>query len=60
MSQRVSVAVRNAMVSNRYRYVPRMPRWFYSFVPFKVATGGGSALVSLYLLELGGNASTLA
>lgn len=59
MSQRVSVAVRNAMVSNRYRYVPRMPRWFYSFVPFKVATGGGSALVSLYLLELGGNASTV-
>ncbi|ACJ15789.1 Hypothetical permease [Thermococcus onnurineus NA1] len=59
MSQRVSVAVRNAMVSNRYRYVPRMPRWFYSFVPFKVATGGSSALVSLYLLELGGNASTV-
>ncbi|NJE42497.1 MFS transporter [Thermococcus sp. GR6] len=59
MSQRVSVAVRNAMVSNRYRYVPKMPRWFYSFVPFKVATGGSSALVSLYLLELGGNASTV-
>ncbi|NJE84882.1 MFS transporter [Thermococcus sp. CX2] len=59
MSQRVSVAVRNTMVSNRYRYVPKMPRWFYSFVPFKVATGGSSALVSLYLLELGGNASTV-
>ncbi|ASJ08692.1 MFS transporter permease [Thermococcus siculi] len=59
MSQRVAVAVRNATISNRYRYVPKMPGWFYSFVPFKVATGGSSALVSLYLLELGGNASTV-
>ena len=59
MSQRVATAVRNATVANRYRHVPRMPRWFYSFVPFKVATGGSSALVSLYLLELGGNASTV-
>ena len=59
MSQRVSVAVRNATVANRYRYVPKIPRWFYSFVPFKVATGGSSALVSLYLLELGGDASTV-
>ncbi|NJE62232.1 MFS transporter [Thermococcus sp. 21S7] len=59
MSQRVAVAVRNASVANRYRYIPKMPRWFYSFVPFKVATGGSSALVSLYLLELGGNASTV-
>ncbi|QDA30902.1 MFS transporter [Thermococcus indicus] len=59
MSQRVAVAVRNASVANRYRYIPKMPGWFYSFVPFKVATGGSSALVSLYLLELGGNASTV-
>ncbi|NJE01655.1 MFS transporter [Thermococcus sp. JdF3] len=59
MSQRVAIAVRNASVANRYRYIPKMPRWFYSFVPFKVATGGSSALVSLYLLELGGNASTV-
>lgn len=60
MSQRVAIAVRNASVSNRYRYVPRIPGWFYSFVPFKVATGGSSALVSLYILELGGgNASTV-
>ncbi|ASJ04130.1 MFS transporter [Thermococcus barossii] len=59
MSQRVAIAVRNASVANRYRYIPKIPRWFYSFVPFKVATGGSSALVSLYLLELGGNASTV-
>jgi len=59
MSQRVAIAVRNASVANRYRYIPKMPRWFYSFVPFKVATGGSSALVSLRLLELGGNASTV-
>ena len=59
MSQRVTVAVRNATVANRYRYIPSIPRWFYSFVPFKVATGGSSALVSLYLLELGGSASTV-
>ena len=59
MSQRVAVAVRNAAVANRYRYIPAVPRWFYSFVPFKVATGGSSALVSLYLLELGGNSSTV-
>ncbi|NJE09756.1 MFS transporter [Thermococcus sp. MAR1] len=59
MSQRVAIAVRNASVANRYRYIPKMPGWFYSFVPFKVATGGSSALVSLYLLELGGNASTV-
>ena len=59
MSQRVAVAVRNATVANRYRYIPPVPRWFHSFVPFKVATGGSSALVSLYLLELGGNASTV-
>ncbi|HDZ36445.1 MAG TPA: MFS transporter [Thermococcus sp.] len=59
MSQRVAVAVRNASVANRYRYIPKMPQWFYSFVPFKVATGGSSALVSLYLMELGGNASTV-
>ena len=59
MSQRVAVAVRNASIANRYRYIPKMPRWFYSFVPFKVATGGSSALVSLYLLELGGSASTV-
>ncbi|WP_457752034.1 MFS transporter [Thermococcus sp.] len=59
MSQRVATAVRNATVANRYRHVPRMPQWFYSFVPFKVATGGSSALVSLYILELGGNASTV-
>ncbi len=59
MSQRVAVAVRNATVANRYRYIPSIPRWFYSFVPFKVATGGSSALVCLYLLELGGSASTV-
>ncbi len=59
MSQRVAIAVRNASVANRYRYIPKMPGWFYSFVPFKVATGGSSVLVSLYLLELGGNASTV-
>ncbi|AFL94707.1 major facilitator superfamily permease 4 [Thermococcus cleftensis] len=59
MSQRVAIAVRNSTVANRYRYVPKMPRWFYSFVPFKVATGGSSALVSLYLLQLGGSASTV-
>ncbi len=59
MSQRVSTAVRSAAIANRYRHVPKMPRWFYSFVPFKVATGGSSALVSLYLLQLGGNASTV-
>ncbi len=59
MSQRVAVAVKNTAVANRYRYIPPIPRWFYSFVPFKVATGGSSALVSLYLLELGGSASTV-
>ncbi|WP_297520657.1 MFS transporter [Thermococcus sp.] len=59
MSQRVAVAVRNATVANRYRYIPSIPGWFYSFVPFKVATGGSSVLVSLYLLELGGSASTV-
>jgi len=59
MSQRVAVAVRNASVSVRYSRIPEVPRWFYSFVPFKVATGGSSALVSLYILELGGSASTV-
>ena len=59
MSQRVATAVRNAAIANRYRHIPKMPRWFYSFVPFKVATGGSSALVSLYLLQLGGGASTV-
>ncbi|NJE06322.1 MFS transporter [Thermococcus sp. M36] len=59
MSQRTAVAVRNATIANRYRYIPTIPRWFYSFVPFKVATGGSSALVSLYLLQLGGSASTV-
>ena len=59
MSQRVAVAVRNATVANRYRYIPSIPGWFYSFVPFKVATGGSSALMGLYLLELGGSASTV-
>ncbi|WP_297062821.1 MFS transporter [Thermococcus sp.] len=59
MSQRVAIAVRNASVSNRYSRIPEVPEWFYSFVPFKIATGGSSALVSLYLLELGGSASTV-
>ena len=59
MSQRVAVAVRNASVSGRYSKIPEVPRWFYSFVPFKIATGGSSALVSLYILELGGSASTV-
>lgn len=59
MSQRIAVAVRNATVSNRYRHIPGIPRWFYSFVPFKIATGGSSALVSLYLLQLGGDAASV-
>ena len=59
MSQRAATAVRTAAIANRYRHIPKMPRWFYSFVPFKVATGGSSALVSLYLLQLGGGASTV-
>ncbi|WP_048149764.1 MFS transporter [Palaeococcus ferrophilus] len=30
-------------------------RWFYSFIPFKVATGGSSVVIPLYVLALGGS-----
>ncbi|RKX50209.1 MAG: MFS transporter, partial [Thermotogae bacterium] len=26
----------------------QMPKWFYAFVPFKIATGGSSQVVPLY------------
>ncbi|KPU63895.1 MFS transporter permease [Thermococcus sp. EP1] len=37
----------------------KMPRWFYSFIPFKVATGGSSQIISLYALQLGAEAGEI-
>ena len=34
----------------------QMPRWFYAFVPFKIATGGSSQVIPLYAVDLGAGA----
>jgi len=34
----------------------QMPRWFYAFVPFKIATGGSSQVIPLYAIHLGAGA----
>ncbi|AIF69615.1 hypothetical protein PAP_06075 [Palaeococcus pacificus DY20341] len=63
MSQRVVSSSRknhaNMVTKRRYSFhygVFKIPNWFYSFVPFKIATGGSSVLMPLYLLQLGGSA----
>ena len=37
----------------------KMPKWFYSFIPFKVATGGSSQVIPLYALQLGAEAGEI-
>jgi len=37
----------------------QMPRWFYAFVPFKIATGGSSQVVPLYAMHLGAGAGEI-
>ncbi|NJE07071.1 MFS transporter [Thermococcus sp. M39] len=56
MSQRINATMHAKKVSHRYYGISKVPKWFYSFVPFKISTGGSSILMPLYLLQLGGNA----
>ncbi len=58
MSQRINASLHAKKVANLYHGMGsiRTPRWFYSFIPFKIATGGSSLLIPLYLLSLGGSA----
>ncbi len=58
MSQRINASLHAKRVANIYHGMSslRTPRWFYSFIPFKVATGGSSLLIPLYLLSLNGTA----
>ena len=56
MSQRINAMMHAKKVSHRYYGISKVPKWFYSFVPFKVSTGGSSILMPLYLLQLGGDA----
>ncbi|AHF79474.1 MFS transporter [Thermococcus paralvinellae] len=56
MSQRINATMHAKKVSHRYYGISKIPTWFYSFVPFKISTGGSSILMPLYLLQLGGNA----
>ncbi|WP_456394633.1 MFS transporter [Thermococcus sp.] len=58
MSQRINASLHAKRVAHIYHGVSsiRTPRWFYSFIPFKIATGGSSLLIPLYLLGLGGSA----
>lgn len=37
----------------------QMPKWFYAFVPFKIATGGSSQVMPLYAIQLGAGASEI-
>jgi len=37
----------------------QMPKWFYAFVPFKVATGGSSQVIPLYAIQLGAGAGEI-
>jgi len=39
---------------SQMRHRPNPERWFYSFVPFKVSTGGAAPLIPLLTIELGG------
>lgn len=32
------------------------PKWFHSFIPFKIATGGSSQIISLYAMQMGAGA----
>jgi hypothetical protein len=36
------------------RHRPDPDRWFYSFIPFKVATGGAAPLIPLLTMDVGG------
>ena len=58
MSQRINASFHAKKVANLYHGIGsiKTPRWFYSFIPFKIATGGSSLLIPLYLLSLGGSA----
>ncbi|WP_099211494.1 MFS transporter [Thermococcus henrietii] len=39
---------------SQMRHRPNPERWFYSFIPFKVSTGGAAPLIPLLTMELGG------
>ncbi|USS41099.1 MFS transporter [Thermococcus aggregans] len=49
----VSMQVRKKVVKG---YNNQMPKWFYAFVPFKIATGGSSQVIPLYAIHLGAGA----
>ncbi len=36
------------------RHLPNPERWFYSFIPFKVSTGGAAPIIPVLTLQLGG------
>ena len=39
---------------SQMRHRPNPEKWFYSFIPFKVSTGGAAPLIPLLTMELGG------
>ncbi|WP_456321380.1 MFS transporter [Palaeococcus sp. (in: euryarchaeotes)] len=57
MSQRIHASMVTKRKYSFHYGIFKIPAWFYSFVPFKIATGGASILLPLYLLSLGGGAS---
>lgn len=57
MSQRIHASMVTKRKYSFHYGIFKIPAWFYSFIPFKIATGGASILLPLYLLSLGGGAS---
>lgn len=56
MNKRVHASMMAKKMSGLHYGTTKVPKWFYSFIPFKVSTGGTSILMPLYLLQLGGSA----
>jgi MFS family permease len=52
--KRQKATLKNIEKRRQMRHRPDPGRWFYSFIPFKVATGGAAPLIPLLTMNVGG------
>ncbi|ASI98642.1 MFS transporter [Thermococcus celer] len=55
--KRERAALKSIEKAKQMRRRPDSARWFYSFIPFKVSTGGAAPLIPLLTMALGGGPS---
>jgi MFS family permease len=52
--KRQKTTIKTLEKRRQMRHRPDPGRWFYSFIPFKVATGGAAPLIPLLTMNVGG------